>query len=29
MKPEDMQEDVTPLLDKVYENIDVIVENYK
>lgn len=29
MKPEDMQEDVTPILDKVYENIDVIVENYK
>ena len=27
--PEDLQNDVAPILDKVYENIDKIVENYK
>ena len=29
MTPELLEEDVTPILDKVYENIDVIVNQYK
>ena len=29
MTPEILEEDVTPILDKVYENIDVIVSQYK